>query len=166
MTIKVMSSGLPDHKQLHIDVPESNLRALLAIAAQFLRLGQDKLATDEVCLEYEADMRQGLSSLNALLEVVGHESGQCRYIAAFLAGVADGGRYPFDLSDLRCVDSELLQHCINVLQLVHVTQEYLHNVIPDGEAVIDDIVERFGIEDRVAQRARWFLQDGQRESAP
>jgi hypothetical protein len=78
------------------------------------------------------DREQGLASLRHLYDVAQGHSGQCRYIAAFLLGLYNGGRFPFDLTDLRCIDHDLFEHCIAVLRMDRQPQQEVHCYFEHG----------------------------------
>ena len=59
----------------------------------------------------------GEKALRRLFVIANGHSGQCRHIAAFLLGLYHGGRFRFDLTDLRCIDSELFDDCMTVLTM-------------------------------------------------
>jgi hypothetical protein len=59
----------------------------------------------------------GVGALGRLYEVAKRDSGQCRYIGRFLLGLYNGERFPFDLTDFRCIDDDLFEDCMRVLRM-------------------------------------------------
>lgn len=60
---------------------------------------------------------QHFDALNRLWSIANGGSGQCRYVAEFLLGLYNGLRFPFDLTSLRALDSDIVRDCLAVLAL-------------------------------------------------
>ena len=58
-----------------------------------------------------------------------HDHGQTRYVGRFLAGLYNGYRFPFDLTDFRCLDTSLFMDCLHVLIMDQRPKEEIHMVI-------------------------------------
>jgi hypothetical protein len=58
-----------------------------------------------------------------------HHNGQARYVGRFLVGLYNGQRFPFDLTDLRCLDTSLFMDCLHVLIMDYQPKEEIHLVI-------------------------------------
>lgn len=83
--------------------------------------------------EADATVAQGVEALQRLYDVACGHSGQCRFIARFLLGLYNGDRFPFDLTDLRCIDDELYEDCIRVLNMdARLTRREVHTYFEDG----------------------------------
>ncbi len=75
---------------------------------------------------------RGVAALQRLFAVANRDSGQCRYIALFLLGLYNGQRFPFDLTDLRAIDGDLLEDCMTVLRMdAQVTRQEVHKYFDD-----------------------------------
>ena len=61
-------------------------------------------------------------------------AGQTRRLVRFLAGIYNGPRFPFDLTDLRGLDLNLAQACLDVLALDHFGIREIHQWGP-----VDDV---------------------------
>ena len=72
-------------------------------------------------------------------------SGQIAKIARFLAGLYNGYAYPFDLTDLRCVDQLILNDCLLVLRMDATPEREVHQYIENGQVRWQEMIERFGI---------------------
>lgn len=103
----------------------------------------------------------GIASLKYLYEVAQRDSGQCRYIAGFLAGLYNGYRFPFNLIDLRCIDSALFDHCMNVLKMDRQPEKEVHEYFPDGGAKWEAMIRRWGLEDEQLKRAQILVDSSQ-----
>ncbi|MCL1962235.1 MAG: hypothetical protein FWG56_10825 [Desulfovibrionaceae bacterium] len=60
---------------------------------------------------------KGVAALKRLLTVASGRTGQCRCVAAFLLGLYDGQRFPFDLTDLCTIDNDLFEDCVRYEKL-------------------------------------------------
>lgn len=56
-----------------------------------------------------------LQALVRLWRLANGHSGQCRHVAAFLLGLYNGPRFPFDLTRTRCVDRAIFADMLKVL---------------------------------------------------
>ena len=59
-------------------------------------------------------------------------TGQTGRLVRFLAGVYNGGNFPFDLTDLRALDAELANACIDYLNYDQLGKVEVHTHLPDG----------------------------------
>lgn len=105
---------------------------------------------------------RGVAALRRLYLVACRDSGQCRYIARFLLGLYNGSRFPFDLTDLRAIDTELFDDCMAVLNMdARITRQEVHTYFEDGGAKFEQLAKRWGVEDFHKLR-----QDAARASQP
>jgi hypothetical protein len=81
----------------------------------------------------------GVDALLRLVPVAQRDTGQSGVVGRFLLGLYNGRRYPFDLTELRSLDSALFEHCIAVLRLDNSPEQEVHTYIHDGEAVWEDL---------------------------
>lgn len=56
----------------------------------------------------------------------GRDTGQGRRLVSFLGGLYNGPRFPFDLTDLRALDTDLRQACLIVLDLDSLCIQEIH----------------------------------------
>lgn len=97
------------------------------------------------------DHRKGWPALDRLFAVAHRDSGQPRYIAAFLLGLYNGRRFPFDLTDLRCIDHELFDDCMLVLRMDRWPMKEVHCYFDNGGKRFEDLAKLQGIKDRLAK---------------
>ncbi len=90
---------------------------------------------------------EGIPALKRLFEVAQGQSGQCRHVAAFLLGLYNGSRFPFDLTDLRCVDTAIFDDCMLVLKMDSRPQREVHTYVQDGGEAFEDLARRWRISD-------------------
>jgi hypothetical protein len=136
---------LPRLVKITVDVP-------IEKQTEFNRLWQQILSDEDAPINQqiraedakrEDVMEEGKAALFRLYEVAQGDTGQCRVIARFLAGLYNGARFPFDLTDLRAIDNKLFDDCMSLLRMDarHCVQE-VHNYFDNGgqrwEAMISD----------------------------
>src|ERR1700735_4237275 len=75
-------------------------------------------------------------------------TGQGRRLARFLAGVYNGNDYPFDLTDLRALDIELANACIDYLNYDRLAKAEVHTHLPGGGKQMQAILHNAGVTPR------------------
>ena len=93
-------------------------------------------------------VREGIEALVRLMAVTEGDSGQCRKVAAFLLGLYNGTRFPFDLTDLRALDLDLFEDCMAVLRMDKQPEREIHLYFTHGGERFEQLATAFGIEDR------------------
>ncbi len=94
---------------------------------------------------------RGAEALRVLWAVANGHSGQCRFIAAFLLGLYNGARFPFDLTDLRCIDSALYEHCSAVLHMdARVCEQEIYLYFEDGGTKFEQLAKDWQLTDHMA----------------
>lgn len=93
------------------------------------------------------DRSAGETALRRLFDVAHRESGQCRFIARFLLGLYNGERFPFDLTNLRCIDQSLLDDCMAVLAMDSQPKQEVHLYFENGGARFEALAEQWGVLD-------------------
>jgi hypothetical protein len=90
---------------------------------------------------------EGRAALGRLWKVANGHSGQCRHVASFLVGLYHGGRFRFDLTDLRCVDGPIFDDCIAVLMMDAQPKQEVHTYFENGGQKFEELAQRWGIKD-------------------
>lgn len=103
--------------------------------------------------DFPEGLQQGLSALQRLLDLAHANSGQPRIVARFLMSLYEGERFPFDLTDFRCLDSEIFADCLTVLKLDISKSQKVHRYIKDGEEIWERLAQRWGFRDH--QSGSW-----------
>lgn len=153
-----MSNSIPPRPEtvrMTLEVPADRQDAFMRLWRDFI--GADT-RHDEAIRQNAADRNQGIASLRKLVEVAQGRSGQCRYIARFLAGLYNGPRFPFDLTDLRPIDDELFEHALAVLRMDHAPQKEVHNFFVDGSKLWEErIIGDWELDKEAALHAAYLL---------
>lgn len=90
----------------------------------------------------------GVPALRRLMRVAEHsDTGQARCIAAFLAGLYDGERFPFDLTDLRALDTRFVTDVLLVLRMDAIACEHeVHRYFEDGSSRFEAFISLRGLD--------------------
>jgi len=95
----------------------------------------------------------GEAALRRLLPIAQGNSGQCRYIAEFLLSLYHGGRFPFDLTNLRGLDYAIFEDCLAVLRMDHTALKEVHMYFDkgnhEGNAIWEELARSWGIKDHL-----------------
>ena len=108
------------------------------IAATLVEMGLVK-SREQINKERE----KGLASLKVLLPAAQGHSGQSRVIAHFLLCLYNGDRFKFDLTDFRSLDTELMEHCLNVLRMDANPEKEVHKYFENGQKIWEGMAEDY-----------------------
>lgn len=73
-------------------------------------------------------------------------TGQSGRLVRFLAGVYNGYDYPFDLTDLRALDTRLANACLDYLNYDRLGKKEVHRHLSAGERELHQWIEDYGLE--------------------
>lgn len=91
--------------------------------------------------------RHQIQSLQHILEVATTQTGSgARVCASILGSCYNGNRIKVDLTDLRLLDSELLEHVLNVLKLDFLCVQEVHTYFEDGGAIWERMIKDWDLE--------------------
>lgn len=89
------------------------------------------------------DREEGQAALVRLLEIARRDSGQPRIVAKFLLGLYNGGRFPFDLVTLRCLDRDIFNDCLAVLRMDYRPLQDVHLYVENGGFVFEQMAQEW-----------------------
>jgi hypothetical protein len=72
-------------------------------------------------------------------------TGQTGRLVRFLAGVYNGSDFPFDLTDLRALDTELANACIDYLNYDRLAKAEVHTHLPHGGLQMQRLISDHGL---------------------
>ena len=152
-----MSAPMTPRKriQMHFDVATDDQAAELTAAYQEIVSGErTRIATAaNDGIEVMERARTGLLRIvKAIEEHPG--TGQARRLVRFLAGVYNGGEFPFDLTDLRALDVELANACIDYLNYDRLAKAEVHTHLPDGGRQMEWFIAQHGIRPQIHLSSR------------
>ena len=94
----------------------------------------------------EVTHRLGEPALRRLLELCeSRNSGQIHKVARLLAGLYNGCAFPFDLTNLRCLDSSILNDCISVIRMDACPKKEVHRYFENGDDRWQKLITKFRI---------------------
>jgi hypothetical protein len=73
-------------------------------------------------------------------------TGQARRLVRFLAGLYNGENYPFDLTDLRALDTRLANACLDYLSYDRLGHAEVHKHLRNGDRELSRWIAAFAIE--------------------
>jgi hypothetical protein len=73
-------------------------------------------------------------------------TGQARRLVCFLAGVYNGQDYPFDLTDLRALDSALANACLDYLNYDRLGKREVHHHLAGGDRDLNRWIEDIALD--------------------
>lgn len=111
---------------------------------------------------------EGFEALYRLYEVACGNSDQCRIVAGFLLGIYNSDRFPFAMTDLRRVDTEIFDDCLRVLRMdSRVTAREIHTYFDNGGRKFERMATDWGFASALPPkfeapkgRTGLFLDDG------
>lgn len=131
---------MPDAK----DTQSARAERAPEIEAGFAKMQADRAARATARLVVLAE---GEAALRRLYDIAHGHSGQCRHVAAFLLGLYHGGRFRFDLTDLRCVDHAIFDDCIAVLKMDAQPKQEVHMYFENGGQRFEELARTWDIRD-------------------
>jgi hypothetical protein len=121
-------------------------------AAELNAAWQEILAGKRTRLNTAAeDLNEIMERARTALERITHAiernpgAGQSRRLVRFLAGVYNGRDFPFDLTDLRALDTELANACIDYLNYDRLAKAEVHTHLPGGGRQMQTILRNAGV---------------------
>lgn len=97
--------------------------------------------------ERPARMEAGEAALKRLLPIAQRDTGQSQVIARFLLNLYNGNRFPFDNTDLRRLDNELVDDCIAVLRMDARPLQEVHLYFEHGSKIWETLAKDWGFRD-------------------
>lgn len=92
-----------------------------------------------------------LDALRRLWQIAQGHSGQCRYVAAFLLGLYNGQRFPFDMTNFRGLDAAIFQDCLKVLVMDYAPRAEVHVLLGVPGTKFERLAKDWDIRDREAE---------------
>lgn len=86
----------------------------------------------------------GIAALQRLVKVAQGDTGQSGVVGRFLLGLYNGDEFPFDLVDLRRLDTDLHDDCISVLRLDYTPVQEVHRYFKNGDRIWRELKANWG----------------------
>ncbi|MDG6937951.1 MAG: hypothetical protein JRN42_05365 [Nitrososphaerota archaeon] len=104
--------------------------------------------TETIEMDTEAIMERARTALERIETAIRENpsTGQAGRLVRFLAGVYNGSDYPFDLTDLRALDTELANACLDYLNYDRLGKREVHRHLSGGDRELHEWIHASGIE--------------------
>ena len=146
--------------EVTVTVPAEQADAFRRVVSDFRDGSSPQIREAERELRERADVQAvGVDALRRLYKVATGDSGQCRYIARFLASCYNGYRFPFDLTDFRGIDKSLFDDCMAVLAMDFAPRQEVHRYFEDGGQKWEAMIRRWGLPAEQLERAQHLVRD-------
>lgn len=135
----------PRTVRVEVEIPthlQDELDQLLVELMAGRRPRMEALSSDRRTVEQRAS--------SALAKTVAHieqhdGTGGARRLVKFIAGLYNGDDYPFDLTELRGLDVELQNACLDCLNYDRLGIDEVHTHLPGGDKQLHRWLERYSI---------------------
>jgi hypothetical protein len=123
----------PKRVRLHFDIATDDQAAELSAAWQEIISGK-RARLNTTAEELNELMERAMAGLQRIVQAIeAHPgTGQTGRLVSFLAGLYNGSDYPFDLTDLRALDTELATACVDYLNYDRLAKAEVHTHLPGG----------------------------------
>ena len=152
-----MSTPMTPRKriQMHFDVATDDQAAELSAAYEEVVSGKRTRISTAAEDTHEV-MERARSGLQRIVKAIEEHpgTGQTRRLVRFLAGVYNGSDFPFDLTDLRALDADLANACIDYLNYDRLAKAEVHTHLPDGGRQMEWFIAQHGIRPQIHLSSR------------
>lgn len=149
---KSMTTPMTPRKRIevHLEVSTEGQAAELNAAWQEILSG-NRIRLNTAAGDLNEIMERAMAGLQRIVQAIEQHpgTGQGRRLVRFLAGVYNGSDYPFDLTDLRALDTELANACIDYLNYDRLAKAEVHRHLPDGGRQMERFIAERGIKPRL-----------------
>jgi hypothetical protein len=143
-----MTTGHPRPKKIVItfDVASDSQAAELNAAWAEIVAGQ-RTRLNTATEDLNEIMERARTALQLITNAIERNpgTGQSRRLGRFLAGVYNGSDYPFDLTDLRALDTDLANACIDYLNYDRLAKAEVHTHLPGGGKQMQSLLRSAGL---------------------
>jgi len=143
-------SGPPKRIQLHFDVATDDEAAELSAAWQEIVSGK-RTRLNAAAEDLNEIMERAMTGLQKIVKAIEENpgTGQTGRLVRFLAAVYNGHEFHFDLTDLRALDTDLTNACIDYLNYDRLSKAEVHTHLPDGGRQMQWFIAQHGIRPRL-----------------
>jgi len=140
----------PKRIQLHFDVSTEDQAQELSAAWQEIVSGR-RTRINTAAEDINEIMERARTALQKIVQAIEENpgTGQTGRLVRFLAGVYNGHEFLFDLTDLRALDTELANACIDYLNYDRLAKAEVHTHLPDGGRQMQWFIKQHRIRPRL-----------------
>lgn len=141
-----MLPARPRMVRIQAEIPLDRMDEYRQMYAEVMRGARPRIQA----LEHELQQITGraMLALDVIATAVHRNpgTGQAGRLVRFIAGCYNGAAYPFDLTDLRGLDTALANACLDYLNYDRLAIREVHHHLPGGDAVLHRWLREYGIE--------------------
>lgn len=134
--------------RITVDVPTEKQQEFHKLWLQILN-GEDNAVSRSVTSEKHNRAQvasEGVAALKRLYPIALRDTGQAKIVAKFLAGLYNGYRFPFDLTDLRMIDDSIFEDCMALLRMdARQCEQEVHQYFDDGSSKWEKMIRDWGL---------------------
>jgi hypothetical protein len=140
----------PSQISLKMTVRDQAQARELDMAWREIISGERLVRTEVLEHDIQSIMDRAQEALLVIETAIGNNptSGQAGRLVRFLAGLYNGSDYPFDLTDLRALDTRLANACLDYLNYDRLGKREVHRHLTGGEERLHQWLEDCGIKPR------------------
>jgi hypothetical protein len=143
-----MTAPIPHSKRIQVqfDVSSEDQARELSAAWQEIVAGK-RTRIDTAAEDVNEIMERARVALQVIVRAIEGNpgTGQAGRLVRFLAGVYNGHEFHFDLTDLRALDTELANACIDYLNYDRLAKAEVHTHLPGGGRQMQGFINQHGI---------------------
>lgn len=125
---------------IHLDgTPDDSGKAEMVAYMQRVRSLHTRIKDDRIA---------GEAALRRLLPIAQRDTGQSARVARFLLGCYNGHRFPFDLTNLRSLDYEIMEDCLAVLRMDSTPYQEVHQYFDHGGLVFEKLADDWNLNEK------------------
>lgn len=106
-------------------------------------LARMQLEISELKIHRDQAQQNGVPALIRLVDIAQRDTGQSRKVAKFLLGLYNGPVFPFDMTELRCLDLVIFRDCMSVLEMDYFTVKEVHQYVVNGDIIFRRMAEPY-----------------------
>jgi hypothetical protein len=140
------TSGQPKRPRVSFHPSTEDQAEELRAAWQEILSGK-RTRLDTAAEEIDEITQRAMIGLQRIVKAVEEHpgSGQAECLVRFLAGVYNGNEFNFDLTDLRALDPEFANACVDYLNYDRLSKAEVHTHLPDGGRQMELWINQHGI---------------------
>ena len=139
---------MPDKITVTLQVANEIEARELRDAWEEIVTGKRLVRANELEHGIEGVMERARAALETLESAIREHptTGQAGRLVRFLAGVYNGHEYPFDLTNLRALDTALANACLDYLNYDRLAKREVHHHLSGGDGELNRWIKDYGIE--------------------
>lgn len=140
----------PEPKAIQFTCTLSNAAQARELDVAWREIVYGRTLPRTVALEHDIDgiMKRARIALETIETSIRNNpgTGQARRLVCFLAGIYNGEDYPFDLTDLRGLDTELATACLDYLNYDRLGKIEVHKHLSNGARELHAWIKHYDLE--------------------